>query len=399
MSMEWIKGARERYIAANALGLRWMLDRPLLDGRWINTKVNSITMADYGPQDGLRGPGYIYGWIQGRALEAMVTHSRAFAGIDDALSQRLEAAARALYAELAAEQARDGHVYFCYGADRMPILPDGTPQCAAGDIYSYSDAFAAKGLVAAAAAFRLPGLDGHLDYLQRVVAAIPAERFQMNEKAPLGDAALSAQAADFGPRMILLGAGEMLQRFGLDAHGDYLTVFTQHILEHHADRASGLIRDVPESDACNIGHGIEFVGFALAALPPTTPSHLVERLEAILQASFRAGLRLPGLVLSVSAASGAVLDAKRPWWSLPETIRAAALAYERTGNPATLTIWRQADTAFFGNYWRADRGLAHQTMTACGPLDFVPATPDLDPGYHTGLSLLAAIRVADRLTA
>ena len=30
-------------------------------------------------------------------------------------------------------------------------------------------------------------------------------------------------------------------------------------------------------------------------------------------------------------------------------------------------------------------------MTADGPADFVPATPDLDPGYHTGLSLLAAI--------
>jgi hypothetical protein len=38
-------------------------------------------------------------------------------------------------------------------------------------------------------------------------------------------------------------------------------------------------------------------------------------------------------------------------------------------------------------------------MTAEGPIDYVPATPDLDPGYHTGLSLLAAIEVADALAA
>jgi len=35
--------------------------------------------------------------------------------------------------------------------------------------------------------------------------------------------------------------------------------------------------------------------------------------------------------------------------------------------------------------------VAYQTMTKEGPIDWVPATPDLDPGYHTGLSLLAAI--------
>ena len=38
-------------------------------------------------------------------------------------------------------------------------------------------------------------------------------------------------------------------------------------------------------------------------------------------------------------------------------------------------------------------------MTVDGPIDHVPATPDLDPGYHTGLSLLAAIEVADALGA
>jgi len=35
-------------------------------------------------------------------------------------------------------------------------------------------------------------------------------------------------------------------------------------------------------------------------------------------------------------------------------------------------------------------------MTIDGPVDIVPTTPDLDPGYHTGLSLLVALQMAER---
>ena len=88
-----------------------------------------------------------------------------------------------------------------------------------------------------------------------------------------------------------------------------------------------------------------------------------------------------------------------PWWSLPEAIRAAALGYERTGSLEMRRVWSEAHEAFFGEFWRAEPPIAYQTLTAKGPVDQVPATPDLDPGYHTGLSLLAAIEVADRQTA
>src|SRR5690606_22987655 len=115
---------------------------------------------------------------------------------------------------------------------------------------------------------------------------------------------------------------------------------------------------------------------------------LVRTLEQVLVASFRAGFVGPGIALSVSAGTGGVLNPLCPWWSLPETIRSAALCYARTGSAETLAVWKQAHAAFFERFWRTDPPLAYQTMTPEGPIDYVPATPDLDPGYHTGLTLL-----------
>jgi hypothetical protein len=77
-------------------------------------------------------------------------------------------------------------------------------------------------------------------------------------------------------------------------------------------------------------------------------------------------------------------------------VRSAALCWERTRDTRALAIWKAAYEAFFARYWRGRPPIAYQCLTAEGPVDYVPATPDLDPGYHTGLSLLAAIGVADR---
>ena len=157
--------------------------------------------------------------------------------------------------------------------------------------------------------------------------------------------------------------------------------------------------NVPGEDSCNVGHAIELVGFALDHLSPDADKALIEKLESVLLASFAAGFRGPGVRLVVSASSGQPTSPYCPWWSLPETIRSAALCHERTGNPLVLDVWRKAHAAFFETYWRGEPAIAYQTMTEQGPVDFVPATPDLDPGYHTGLSLLAAIEVAARMGA
>ena len=401
MSTEFLRHARNTYMAANAAALDWMLNRPSLGNGFLNTKQNSLTLKDYDASDGHRGPEYIYGWIQGRGLEAIVTQAAFFAQHRPDLSMQLDAKGRILYEALKSLQRTNNHAYFCYDNSLRPILINSAellhPQDRPDHIFTYSDAFVAKGLVAAAHRYSPAELDHELAYFDRIILAIEDGRFQMNENERLSDAALAAQSNDFGPRMILLGAASMLSRIGLSSHATYADQFIAHILEEHFDAKSSLLCNVADEESCNVGHGIEFVGFALDYLSPETNPALITKLERILLASFAAGFVGPGIALSICVSDGRVLSPFCPWWSLAEAVRAASLAYWRTGNSDSLDVWRQAHNAFFSIYWQNNPPIAYQTMTRDGPVDFIPATPDLDPGYHTGLSLLAAITVADAL--
>lgn len=384
----WLTLTARRYAAANRQALGWMLARPPL-GPFLDTKVNPLTGTDYGPGDGQRGPGWVYGWIQGRGLEALATFARDLAESDPALSARLLDRARPLYAALDALVTRDGHGAFLYRHGR-PVQP------VAGEIYTYSDAFFAKGLVAAATLFAPQDVPRQLEYLMRVIAAVEENRFQMADSIAIGPQALAQQPDDFGPRMILLGAAGMLHRVGLDAHTGFADRFIAHILHHYHDPATGLLWTVPGRDNRNPGHAIEFVGFALDHLRqrPADPD-LTARLVALLARVLDQALIGPGIPLLV-AGGGAPASPYHPWWSLPEAIRACALAQEAGAD--LLAHWKTADRLFFNNYWQSRRGYAWQTLTADGPVDFIPATPDLDPGYHTGLSLHAAAMAARRLS-
>ncbi|KQW79202.1 hypothetical protein ASC89_12975 [Devosia sp. Root413D1] len=396
---EFFAAARQRYLASNAETLRWMLARPPLHGTFVNTKLNPLTLIDYAAVDGWRGPDHVYGWIQGRALEAIVTHASAFESTDPDLTLALDVAGRRLYTALDKLRAADGHVYFCYDRDMRPIRFEGevfVPQTQPADIYSFSDTFAAKGLVAGAARYAPADLPRQLAALAKVIAAIEDDRFQIDEKLPLGREMLEAEAADFGPRMIMLSAGALLTGIGHRNLAGFADRFIGHVIDNYFDPASGLLRNVPGEDRCNVGHGIEFVGFALDYLEADVDPELLRVLETILVSSFDRGFVGPGVRLVVSAASGAPISPYCPWWSLPETIRSAALCHERSHSAESLRVWQKADEVFFRDYWRPGTGIAYQCLTDDGPIDYVPATPDLDPGYHTGLSLLAAIDVVGR---
>lgn len=391
----WLDLTARRYDVANRQALGWMLARPPA-GPFLDTKVNPLTGADYGPGDGQRGPGWVYGWIQGRGLEALVTFARDLAGRDPALSARLLDRARPLYAALDGLVARDGHGAFLY-RDGRPVRPgSGEPQAVAGEVFTYSDAFFAKGLLAAAALFAPQDVPRQLAYLMRVIAAIEEGRFQMGEGAAIGPDSVAAEPDDFGPRMILLGAAGLLHRLGLGAHADFADRFIDAILTRHDDPATGLLWTVPGEDRRNPGHSVEFVGFALDHLRHLPPDPgLTRRLAALLSCTLGLSMTGPGIALFI-AGDGSPASPYHPWWSLPEAIRACALAVE-AGAADLLAHWKVADRMFFGNFWQGRHGYAHQTLTAGGPVDYVPATPDLDPGYHTALSLHAAALAARRL--
>ncbi len=403
MTQDFLAAARRRYIDSNAATLRWMLARPKLHGSFLNTKMNPLTLVDYADRDGWRGPDHIYGWIQGRGLESAVTHAEAFAGIGPDITSGLDAAGRLLYDALDQLMQRDGHVSFCYDAAMRPArFLDGTrhvPQEQDADIYTFSDTFAAKGLVAAATRYAPTDLPRQLEVLRGVIEAIEDNRFQIDEKLPITAANRAAQADDFGSRMIMLSAGALLTRLGRRDLTGFADRFISHIIDRHFDPQSGLLRNVAGQDNCNVGHGIEFVGFALDYyLGTAIDAELLRVLETILVSSFDLGYQGPGVRLVVSAATGLPISPYSPWWTLPETIRAAALCYERTGSTAVMRVWQEADRAFFERYWRPGAGIAYQCLTDDGPIDYVPATPDLDPGYHTALSLLASIDMVERVS-
>ena len=384
-----------RYDAANRTTLDWLLARKPVQGVFIDTRVNPLTGQDYTEADGLRGPDWISGWIQGRGLEALVTFAVHYETRDPALAARLDAFARPLYARLRALQAEHGHGYFLYDRALTPVHRDGrggaVPQARHADLFSYADIFLAKGLIAGASRYAPADLPRHLDFFHRIRAAIEDGRFQMGEQAEISRAAIAAEPDDHGPRMILLGAAGMLRRVGLAQEAKWADAMIGHVLDHWLDD-TGLLRNVPGDDALNAGHGIEFVGFAFDHIGASGDPELKSRLAAALIRLFDHAFREPGIPLSVSASSGALLEPWFPWWPLPETIRAAALA-RKAGAPQAESLERiqlAADAAFFANYWRGNLGFAYQGRTPDGPVDYVPATPDLDPGYHTGLSLLAA---------
>ena len=88
-----------------------------------------------------------------------------------------------------------------------------------------------------------------------------------------------------------------------------------------------------------------------------------------------------------------------PWWSLPETVRAAAFCYSFTRDERCKSIIRTCLDVFFDRYVRRDiHWMAVQTRNCRGEaVAVIPATPDADPGYHTNLSLIDALPVIKAL--
>jgi len=400
---EWLAAAGDLYTDTAARTMAWMLARPRLHGAFLNTKMSSITLRDYTGEDGWRSPDYLYGWIQGRGLEALLGHADFFQSTAPGLAARLRQAALALYPALAELYGRHGRAYFYYDSALNPVRPglDGTPepQSGSGNFHSFADIFVLKGLLAAAKQFDPSACQAYLDGLHAVMRSVQQQRFASDEKQPFQDQDNMHFAQDYGPYMIMLGAAVLVRRLGFDDAASFGDDIIAHMLAHHVEVGTGALPDLPGQDSCNPGHAIEFAGFALQYLPETAAVSLVESIEQVLLTSCSIGFSGPGIVLSASLQSREPTSGHYPWWALPETIRAAAAAYRRTSNPASLAAWRRSHEAFFNNFWRRDPPVAYHTMGLDGPVDYVPATPDLDPGYHTCLSLLDAATSIDALLA
>jgi mannose/cellobiose epimerase-like protein (N-acyl-D-glucosamine 2-epimerase family) len=435
----------EPYWAMIVAQLRTILDRTERSEHypWIDTKINLITGEDLPPTHPLLGRDLISGWVQGRGLESVVKFAAwlaPFAG--DGEVDRLTDRARRLAADLLARlrQARTvngGHLHFFMtpagqalglGPEikRMPVALD------ASSPHSYSDLFCAKGMVAAANLLgdRAAMSEAHA-FCMAVCSDVMARTFRSDQPQPAAGARPWITGAfSHGPTMISLGMAALLAEFepGPGAADLGLTL-ARHILEAHANlggkwpkfRDYDLVEFVDEAgNPCadesgrivsDPGHALEFVGLFLkfsravrrCGGATSAQQEAIQRIERIMPAllarAFANGFRpaVGGICKTVDLHTRRPVDDTMPWWSLPETIRAALaswrVAESDESRQTCLEILARSHNAFVTHYVRPQNHLmAVKVRNARGEVvDLMPSVPDADPGYHTALSLIDAL--------
>ncbi len=414
---------------------------------FIDTKFSLLTGKDFSDQDPIRAKSTLYGWIQARGLESLATHalwlaadSEASAEVKDTLTPRLMAATRVLVQNLEALRSNaGGHLTFMMNrqGQSIGIAADGSAQPLTLDFSgrnTLSDLFHVKALAAASVALG----DGELAALaeargQSIYADILGRKLYFDQqpfdvKNPvrqvpgrhiLGPLMIGIYACSWlaratnkaewtakGNALIDKALAEHCHTGPQTAHlkpGDFWEFVDDQSHPYRQDNA--LLSDP--------GHGIEVAGLGLRHLIQThgvarsaqgawdNPSEKRARLLSLaLQQNFANGWAPTGngLFKLINLDTRMPYNTQLPWWSLPEAMRAAAACALIAANPPekqrALGVFQKAFTAFTQNFVRPDLHLmAYQALDEnAKPLDIVPATPDADPGYHTGLSLLDAIQ-------
>ncbi len=409
---------------------------------FIDTKLSLVTGRDFDAGDPIRGRGTIYGWIQGRGLEALAGHDEWVrrqqflpAAVRESFHERiLRVLARAVEKTEAIRARNEGHLFFMMSPEGKPLRLDerGAPQPfdPPGGATNMSDLFYAKGLAAAGRSLgRRDLVREAAETFGRICEDIRAGRMYSDQQPldPRNPARPEPGRFGNGGRMIAIGAAAVFVEVAGD--GGWAETgfeFVDHMLGRHSNPADpsacafGLPFDMWEfvDDAgrpwvkdgrllSDPGHATEFVGLALKLVRSAEKAgRLPEKgrgraefyrkvLPEILKRNFENGFssRGFGIVKSFDLISRRPINPQMPWWNLPETMRAALEVWAETDGETkeeAALIAAKSWNAFAKNYVRKELNLmAVQTLEEDGSVvDVIPATPDADPGYHTGLSLL-----------
>ncbi len=410
--------------------------------RFIDTKLSLLDGRDFDAADPVRGRERIYGWIQGRGLEALAGHAmwlERCEAVSDGLREQIigrirRAAAEVLESMEALRQSNNGRLQFVMTPDGVGLQMNDAGEMVPGPIdaeapSNFSELFYAKGMAAAA---HLLGDEDAMTTARQLYARVDFDirsgRFRSDQMSldPANAAIATVEGRHaHGPYMIGIGAAaRFLQCTGDKAYRDMGAAYIDHILRHHVNVGGGgpsrrydmweFVDDdgrpyIEDGDVLRSdpGHACEFVGLAMKFLRICRQTDVLAdfddyRLTAykgllpdILRQSFATGFSPDGygIAKAVDLKTRAAINADMPWWSLPEAMRAATeVAHVTTGDrqAAAAEIARTCSNAFARHFVRGDLHLmAYQTLDPDGrPVDVVPATPDADPGYHTGLSVI-----------
>ena len=405
---------------------------------FIDTKFSLIDGEDFPDDDPIRGRGTIYSWIQGRGLEAFVAHARWLETMgseykDDALRLK-KIVKRVFYRMEEIRSENNGRLFFMMTDSGKPcrLASDGGIEefeldGSAGP--NYSDLFYSKGMIAAAD--MLGDEDKKCqacEWFDGICEDIFNGRFESDQQ-PLDPKNLGAKPVPgripHGPYMIAIGGAWAFASITKDKKYAELGLrLVDHILENHVnvdgrnpqlkpfdmwefvDRENKLFL-TDGKVLCDPGHGMEFVGLATKMLDQFVADNLVEAdeprlaehyriLPEVLIRSFENGYSPKGygIAKSFDLLSRTVLNSDMPWWSLPETMRSACLCGRFDEYTARMQdIFAKCFNAFNKYYVKPHLNMmAIQTLLADGSTGTaIPATPDADPAYHTGMSLIDCI--------
>jgi hypothetical protein len=413
---------------------------------FIDTKLNTITGQDFCPAaegEEFKSKEVIYSWIQGRGIEALTGHAQwlpVCTIVDESeKSQLLERIQKLLHEVMATMElcraANNGHLFFWMRPDGQNLAMDSSNQLIEVETIpfqsNYSDLFYAKGLFVTANYLNITRKATEAElYLKKVIEDIQNNNFLSdqqtfdikNQVAPLVGKNIQ------GPWMIALGGIASGIQYGEQAYWmEKAQQFISHIIDVHIntgdndycqrydfwEAVDNVGRPWEEANGaiiCDPGHALEFIGLASKCLllmrGHNKYKSLIERCKQlfpkVLTHAFELGFneKSGGICKAYDLKKRTVLNGDMPWWSLPETMRAAIELLEL--NPETsfkqeiITIISKCSNAFVANYINYDlHMMAYQTRNASGKvIEVIPATPDADPGYHTGLSIIDFIKIS-----
>jgi mannose/cellobiose epimerase-like protein (N-acyl-D-glucosamine 2-epimerase family) len=404
-----------------------LIERTLADPSygWIDMKFDALTGNDTAHTPGVRDRNHVYSWIQGRGLEAITTHMKWF----QRFPQRELVDESALLALGKNLSSRLQHIQPTLGG-HFPFLLDssGKGPFREDNIFTMSDLFCARGMYAYCAECGTPDdLKTARVFLKQVVQAILNRNF-INDQVSFDPSQYNESTVgrtSYAGHMLALGAVTLLMRteHDVDAIQQGKDLIT-HIVDHHINLGSHwpTLKEYTVVEWVDVkgdpyrkegvivldpGHALEFVGLTAQMLQTWKQHYTLEKADeiwidekvrllfAVLKTNLKHGYHSPGGILkSVDGETGRPVHDSMPWWALPETLRALMLVHALS--PSTeVKEWTHkwfciGLNDFDRNYFRISKsGVAVQTINTAGlPVAVIPATPDLDPGYHTGLSLI-----------
>jgi len=433
-------------LTATTDGLEVVLSRFEKDRGYpfINTKLSTITGEDfpepYDIEADFFGKTAVFGWIQGRGLEALAGHADFFAG-NPGMTKRCDRMLSTVASKIADFNKQNGHFVFLSTEDGRPFRcgEDGRREYFKAKTIppGFADLFTGKGLAAAGVRLGRKELtDLGVSTFRSSVSAVLDGSFTSDQISfdPKNPAVPVPGRHGQGPLMIALGGYALYCELfpGVDEWVKGGSEFLRKIIDSHvmkSDKRSLKRFDFVEftnEDGLpwlengkvlqDSGHALEFCGlaarFLLNAKGKASESKEfkefyaegAELLPNVFLSAFENGFnkKAGGISKTFDLVSRKPINDDMPWWSLPEALRSAGLLLLLAPNHARsaelISAATECSGAFFGPFRSTVPGLFYQTRNAKGdPIPVVPATPDADPGYHTGLCLIDYIKACEKL--